>query len=77
MSDAALRAVAAIATEAVWVRPATAAQMLDLSPEAFRCRIRRSDLPEGIVRKWGRSVLIHKERLLKWLEEPPVERDGR
>ena len=59
---------AAEPAQAIYWGMATAAKALDMSPEALRCKLRRSNLPPGIVRKWGRSVLLHRERLLGWLE---------
>lgn len=56
------------AVEAVWIRVETAAALLDLTPEALRCRLRRTDLPPGILKKWGRAVLLHRQRLLDFVE---------
>jgi hypothetical protein len=58
----------------VWISPAAAAATFGMSREAFRAKLRRSKLPDGVVRKWGRSVLLHRERLLAWVDAGGGER---
>lgn len=57
---------------AVWIHLSTAALLVDSNAEALRKRVK--DLPPGVVRKWGRSVLIHRERFLAWLESSNTAR---
>lgn len=59
---------------AVWLSPASAARLVDMSTAALRKRLAATQLPAGILRRWGRRILIHKARFLNWLEagEPPV-----
>lgn len=51
----------------VWLRLGSAAVLVDSSAEALRKRLNRTSLPPGIVKRWGRSLLIHRERFLAWL----------
>jgi hypothetical protein len=55
----------------VWIRIPTAAALLDLTPNALKQRLYRQAPPAGVVRRWGRTVLIHRERFLRWIEEDP------
>ena len=57
----------------IYIRIPTAAALLDLSAAAFRKRLSRTDVPSGVVRRWGRSILIHRDRFLAWLESEGAE----
>jgi hypothetical protein len=52
----------------VWIRLATAAALIDTSPKALAMRVSRGQVPADIVRRLGRTVLIHRAKLLTWLE---------
>lgn len=54
--------------EPVWVRISTAAALLDMTPKAFSMRVSRGQLPAEIVRRFGDSVRVHREKLLAWFE---------
>ncbi len=53
---------------AIWLRMRSAAQIVDLSPGALRKRLSRAEVPPGVMRRWGRTMLLHKERFLAWVE---------
>ena len=62
----------------VWLRLPTAAALIDLSPGALKQRLYRQPPPDGVVRRLGRSILIHRERFLRWIEVGPnTEATGR
>jgi len=44
------------------------AALVGLSTKALGMRLSRSTLPAGIIVRWGKSVMIHRERFLRWLE---------
>lgn len=57
----------ATAPEAVWIRIPSAARLVDMSPAALKMRLSRVTPPAGVIQRWGRSVLIHRENFLKWV----------
>lgn len=54
---------------AIWLRLKSAAALVDLSPGALKQHLYRRPPPSGVVRRFGRAVLIHRERFLNWIEE--------
>lgn len=54
---------------AVYLRIASAASLIEgMTPAALRKKILRSTVPPGVIRRWGRSILIHREKFLAWIE---------
>jgi hypothetical protein len=54
--------------KAVWLRLPSAAALVDISPGALKQRILRGQVPATVIRKLGRTVLVHREKFLRWLE---------
>ncbi|MBI4566433.1 MAG: hypothetical protein HY716_17255 [Planctomycetes bacterium] len=54
--------------ERIWLRLASAAELVDLSTGALRKRLNRTPPPKGVMRRWGGSYFIHRERFLKWMD---------
>jgi len=59
---------AAAKGERVWLRLATAAELVDLTPAALRKRLARHAPPPGVVKRWGGSYFVHRERFMRWLD---------
>lgn len=57
----------------IYLRIRTLARLLDSTPGAIRKRLSRSDLPGGTVKRWGRSMMVHKKRFLEWLESEEAD----
>jgi hypothetical protein len=55
------------AADAVWIRIPSAARLVDMSPAALKMRLSRVTPPAGVIQRWGRSVLIHREKFLEWV----------
>ena len=55
--------------DALFLRLPSAARLIDTTPGALRKRLERTELPPGVVIRKGRTIWVHRERFLKWMEE--------
>lgn len=69
--------ISAFPKASVYVRIPSAASLIEgMSSAALRKKLSRSTLPEGIIRRWGRTILIHREKFLAWIDSEPSEAKG-
>lgn len=55
--------------EPALIRIPTAARLIDTSAAALRKRLARTDLPRGILLRWGRVLMIDRKKFFRWLAE--------
>jgi hypothetical protein len=72
MSPTALKALPPAepaAVEPILISMKTGAKLIDSTVEGLRARFRRSEMPGGILVKFGkRLVRLHRQRFMAWIE---------
>ncbi len=53
--------------EAIYIQIQTAAALIDSTRGALYKRLIRSQVPPGVMTRFGYRILIHKENFLKWV----------
>ena len=55
--------------EKVFLSITKAAALIDLTPGALRKKLVRVPPPPGVLIRWGRSLFVHRDKFLAWLEQ--------
>lgn len=53
--------------EAIYIRLKTAAVLIDSTRGALHKRLIRNEVPPGVMTRFGKRILIHKQKFLKWV----------
>lgn len=64
-----LRALPESSADAVWLRPRSAAKLIDVSLRTLYRWVEQGFLPKQIIKHRVGVVLVNREALLKWIEQ--------